>query len=221
MAADAAAQGGQAATTDMVPVTADVKLASELNQAQPVVYQPAMTGATKENEGCTYKAFLVPYERDWDDVRTTESGQAVDKAQPGVIAGHVALVYERDCPAGPLAGKAPILRAGIQHLNHILRGENAGKYALTGLAGLDDPKYAGMSQAKKERIRYVLTYDFGLSTKDYTESVEVPKWLPQVVGRLVKLAPGNPEVKAALTFDQVNFAKVAPNLAEAINTAGQ
>lgn len=67
------------------------------------------------------------------------------------------------------------------------------------------------------------TWDAALNSQNMliANEAEQPKWWPQVIQRMVRLASTDSRVKAALAYSQQFFIEANPNQADAILMAAQ
>lgn len=183
--------------SDLVP-TGETVLPNQLEAAVPAQYQPFIY---RKDQDCVFDAIMVPYDRTWSE-DTQQNGETVTLApEPGKIAGYIAVIYKKECP-----NKEPerILRAGKQGTE----------------------KKGGMLGSEEDKNTIVMRHGNGasigraLDSSDMAEpSKNHPKWWPQVVSRMTRLAPTNGEVKEALTFSESLFVLSLPDQKQAISVA--
>lgn len=144
---------------------------------------------------CEFSGVLVPWDRTWELVHNMgDSGsQQVTAPNPGVLAGHALIVYERKCPgqaaeAIMAAGEMPTSRA------YVARKFNGAPFVLS---------------------------MFNASTQDMSQYTEAqrPLWFQQVVDRLIRLAPTSPDAKKAVRESKETLIKLYPEKAKAIEVA--
>ncbi|RYE41429.1 MAG: hypothetical protein EOP24_36950 [Hyphomicrobiales bacterium] len=125
---------------------------------------------------CEFTGVMVPFVRDWDEVRTAGDGdhETVLPADPNTTAGMAFLVNQRICE-----GKEPeqIFRAGDKY--RLKEGGNFYK-------------------------KHVVMASDMLSTPPEQR----PKWLPQVLDRLTRLAANDEAAAQFLRTSQLEIAKL-------------
>ncbi|WP_087865697.1 hypothetical protein [Comamonas thiooxydans] len=171
-----------------------VDLDFELEKAWAMPFVKREIGFTSKNK-CQYSGVLVPWDRTWEIVQNMgDSGtQQVTPPNPGVMAGHAALIYERKCQGQPteammFAGEMPTGRA-----------------------------YLG----RKFNGAPFVPWHHNASTQDmfqYTED-QRPLWFQQVVDRLIRLSPTSPDAKKAVAESKDILIKLYPEKAAAIEVA--
>jgi hypothetical protein len=193
--ANAVVQTGNTAVSDLVSAQRMTVVSNELDSATPAIYKPYHYRAGQE---CMSSALVVPYERTWpEEIKQGEEEVRVLPPEPGKIAGYIAVVYKKACPG---AGDQPILRAGRQN-------------TITGAGTIFTRAFSA------DRTTYFMdAWDSALDSRDLvaTSPGDQPKWWPQIVLRLIKLADSNPAVKTALAYDLDLFVQAAPTQASAL-----
>lgn len=89
--------GTMAANVTFYPF-ADTKITDQMETAYPVDFHREWWREDGKGK-CVYKGIMVPFERNWDDVREhAESGtQSVNPAAPGKMAGQALLINQKVC----------------------------------------------------------------------------------------------------------------------------
>lgn len=144
---------------------------------------------------CAFSGALVPWDRTWEVVHNMgDSGSTqVTPPNPGVLAGHALIVYERKCPgqaaeAIMAAGEMPTSRA------YVARKFNGAPFVLP---------------------------LFNASTQDMFEYTEAqrPLWFQQIVDRMIRLAPTSADAKKVVQESKDSLIKIYPEKAAAIELA--
>lgn len=221
MAMDLASQGAVKATANMQPrPPREMYLSAKLDKAVVVPYTAKGLLASK-HPGCVYEGILTPYEQTWDEIDPTNHATN-RRAQPGKLAGFVVVLLKMDCPGLPAQA---VFRAGYQQQASvpILFGKHKGHYILWGfnlegkaLSEDGEVEYeAGHTFGSNAKQEAVFNYAYSASTHDmlHPDSDGIPRWLPQVMTKLVKLSATQPEIKADIKLAAPLIQQVEPELA--------
>lgn len=198
--ANAVIQSGSTAVSDLVSAERMTIVSNELDSASPATYKPFHY---RSGQDCRFSSLVVPYERTWsEEIRQGDGNMTVRPPEPGKIAGYIAVVYKKACPGTP---DEPVLRAGRQAT---ITGAGS---ILTRAFSADQTTY------------FMNSWDAALSSQNMLDAAEAeqPKWWPQVILRMVRLASTDARVKTALAYSQPLFTQAAPLQADAILMAAQ
>lgn len=152
-----------------------------------------MREITRSTNNCAFKGAVVPWERTWEIVESHDSQTKVTPPAPGVIAGHVILTYQMTCP-----GKQPedMFDSGEISVGRAILGRGFdGHRFIPG--GNNSSSFDMLELAPEKR----------------------PQWLPQVVDRLVRIAPTNKDAALIVRESRSSLVKLYPEKAAAIDKA--
>lgn len=166
-------------------------LNNELEYAWAI--RPEIREMTRSTNNCAFKGAVVPWERTWEIVESHDSQSKVTPPAPGVIAGHVILTYQMTCP-----GKQP---EDMFDAGEIMTGR---AILARGFDG--------------HRFIHEVTNSSSFDMLELAREKR-PQWLPQVVDRLVRIAPANSDAALIVRESRSSLVKLYPEKAAAIDKA--